>query len=153
MVVMSKYEKETKMEASRTPADRLRDLERWERDKLGDSSWTLSPEIMNMMIDMCTVKSGDAQKYDPVKIFNWCKGIQRIQKQDNGVALHCNKLTAENIFDKIPEPLLGHFGTRNMATVFEGKVVKYYSAPNVKEPLTPKGEELLAQAKRASGIF
>jgi len=118
---------------------KIRQLERWEKEKRDDHGWSLPQDIMDMMVEMCD------HRHCPIKIFNWCKRIKQIKRQTKGIVLYVDRLAYDWMLDKITDALMGYFKTRAIALVCEGMPVKYLQEPDRKER-THEGLEILQNA-------
>lgn len=142
---------------SQAPADksgdagsRLRHLERLENDK-SENGFSMSADLFNMMLEICSADRGDKKSHDPVKIFNWLKSVNAWRVQDNGgvVIDFSGRFHAERAFDFVGDALMGYFKTRLMAATFRGSFVRYLAEPERKRgEYNPRVAEAVKNAAR-----
>ena len=120
---------EDKNEKRRTLHEFLKSIQDYEKKNHAKSP-VPSPEIFETILDMSSSEN------DCVRLFHWLKGVERIKRQENGVAFFCEeRVFADGLFQYIGDLLIKHYRTPNMATVRKGRVVRYYRAPDMKEGL------------------
>lgn len=139
------YKEKTRPESSKS-ADKLRKIERMEKERTGDHDLTIAPPIFNLMADL--VDKGEL----PMRVFHWLKGVSEIKQQKSGsIVIDCNEVTARHIFQFLGESLSAHFKTRKMATRFYDPFgverVAYFEPPKEREEriMSPRLKGVLDQ--------